>query len=176
MALTIDDILDKEFALKGGGYDRDDVDQFLDEICDEMTNLQNNIADLESKLSNAEAALQQAQEEAAAAAAAVPVQAEVAPEQPNLGATLESMFRRAGLVADDTVKEAEEKATGIVKEAEEKASQILDEAMEERETIRKSLVDLKASAAAYRASYLEMLDKHRRALEETNGVFDQEEA
>ena len=58
MALTIDDILDKEFALKGGGYDRDDVDQFLDEICDEMTNLQNSIADLESKLSNAEAALQ----------------------------------------------------------------------------------------------------------------------
>ena len=41
MALTIDDILDKEFALKGGGYDRDDVDQFLDEICDEMTNMQN---------------------------------------------------------------------------------------------------------------------------------------
>lgn len=175
MALTIDDILDKEFALKGGGYDRDDVDQFLDEICDEMTNLQNSIADLESKLNNAEAALQQAQEEAAAAAAA-PAQAPAAPEQPNLGTTLESMFRRAGLVADDTVKEAEEKATGIVKEAEEKASQILDEAMEERETIRKSLVDLKASAAAYRASYLEMLDKHRQALEETNGIFEQEEA
>ena len=36
MALTIDDIYDKEFALKGGGYDRNDVDQFLDEICDEM--------------------------------------------------------------------------------------------------------------------------------------------
>ena len=58
MALTIDDILDKEFALKGGGYDRDDVDQFLDEICDEMTNMQNYIADLESKLNNAEEALQ----------------------------------------------------------------------------------------------------------------------
>ena len=30
MALTIDDIYDKEFALTGGGYDRNDVDQFLD--------------------------------------------------------------------------------------------------------------------------------------------------
>ena len=39
MALTIDDIYDKEFALKGGGYDRNDVDQFLDEICDEMANM-----------------------------------------------------------------------------------------------------------------------------------------
>ena len=27
MALTIDDIYDKEFALKGGGYDRNDVDR-----------------------------------------------------------------------------------------------------------------------------------------------------
>ena len=172
MALTIDDILDKEFGLKGGGYDRDDVDQFLDEICDEITNLQNSIVDLQGKLANAEAALQQAREEAAAA----PVQEQVAPEQPNLGATLENMFRRAGLVADDTVKEAEEKAGNIVKEAEEKATQILDDAMEERETIRKSLADLKASAAAYRQSYLEMLDKHRQTLEETSGLFDQEEA
>ena len=40
MSLTIDDIYDKEFAIKAGGYDRDDVDRFLDQICDEMTSLQ----------------------------------------------------------------------------------------------------------------------------------------
>ena len=172
MALTIDDILDKEFAVKGGGYDRDDVDQFLDEICDEMTNMQNYIADLEGKLNRAEEALQQAQTEAVAA----PVQeAPVQQAEPNLGATLESMFRRAGLVADDTVKEAEAKAEGIIKEAEEKASQILDDAQEERETIRKSLSDLKAAAGTYRRSFLEMLDKHREALNATEGIFDEEE-
>ena len=55
MALTIDDIYDKEFALKGGGYDRNDVDQFLDEICDEMTNMQERIDQLESELSKARA-------------------------------------------------------------------------------------------------------------------------
>ena len=54
MAITIDDIYDKEFALKGGGYDRDDVDQFLDEICDEMTNMQEKIAALESILLSAQ--------------------------------------------------------------------------------------------------------------------------
>ena len=172
MALTIDDILDKEFALKGGGYDRDDVDQFLDEICDEMTNMQNYIADLEGKLNRAEEALEQAQTEAVAAPAQeVPAQQ----AEPNLGATLESMFRRAGLVADDTVKEAEEKAQGIIKEAEEKASQILDDAQEERETIRKSLSDMKAAAGTYRRSFLEMLNKHREALESTTGIFDEEE-
>ena len=172
MALTIDDILDKEFAIKGGGYDRDDVDQFLDEICDEMTNMQNYIADLEGKLNRAEEALQQAQTEAVAA----PVQeAPVQQAEPNLGATLENMFRRAGLVADDTVKEAEAKAEGIIKEAEEKASQILDDAQEERETIRKSLSDLKAAAGTYRRNFLEMLDKHREALNATEGIFDEEE-
>ena len=88
MALTIDDILDKEFNTKvGGGYDPDDVDQFLDEICDEMANLQGCIADLESKLNNAEAALEQARNEAAAAPAQEAPQAEA-----NLGATLESMW------------------------------------------------------------------------------------
>ena len=174
MALTIDDILDKEFAIKGGGYDRDDVDQFLDEICDEMTNMQNYIADLEGKLNRAEEALQQAQTEAVAAPAVQ--EAPVQQAEPNLGATLESMFRRAGLVADDTVKEAEEKAQGIIKEAEEKATQILDDAQEERETIRKSLSDMKAAAGTYRRSFLEMLDKHREALESTTGIFDEEEA
>lgn len=174
MALTIDDILDKEFAIKGGGYDRDDVDQFLDEICDEMTNMQNYIADLEGKLNRAEEALQQAQTEAVAAP--VVQEAPVQQAEPNLGATLESMFRRAGLVADDTVKEAEEKAQGIIKEAEEKATQILDDAQEERETIRKSLSDMKAAAGTYRRSFLEMLDKHREALESTTGIFDEEEA
>lgn len=174
MALTIDDILDKEFAIKGGGYDRDDVDQFLDEICDEMTNMQNYIADLEGKLNRAEEALQQAQTEAVAAP--VVQEAPVQQAEPNLGATLESMFRRAGLVADDTVKEAEEKAQGIIKEAEEKATQILDDAQEERETIRKTLSDMKAAAGTYRRSFLEMLDKHREALESTTGIFDEEEA
>ena len=174
MALTIDDILDKEFALKGGGYDRDDVDQFLDEICDEMTNMQNYIADLEGKLNRAEEALQQAQTEAVAAP--VVQEAPVQQAEANLGATLESMFRRAGLVADDTVKEAEEKAQGIIKEAEEKASQILDDAQEERETIRKTMSDMKAAAGTYRRSFLEMLAKHREALESTSGIFDEEEA
>ena len=55
MALTIDDIYDKEFALKGGGYDRNDVDQFLDEICDVMSIMQESIDQLESDLSTARA-------------------------------------------------------------------------------------------------------------------------
>ena len=174
MALTIDDILDKEFSLKDGGYDRDEVDQFLDEICDELTDLQQKIADLQSELGNAEAALTQAREESASAAEKAQ-QSAAEPEMPNLGSRLESMFRRAGMVADDTVKEAEEKADSIVKEAEEKASRILDDAMEEQETIRQSLNDLKNSANAYRQSVLEMLDKHRQALEDTAGVFEEKQ-
>ena len=62
MAITIDDIYDKEFALKGGGYDRDDVDQFLDEICDEMTNMQEKITSLESDLQKAQDELKAARE------------------------------------------------------------------------------------------------------------------
>jgi DivIVA domain len=42
MALTIDDILDKEFLTTkdNSGYLADDVDKFLDEIIEEMENIE----------------------------------------------------------------------------------------------------------------------------------------
>ena len=83
MALTIDDIYDKEFALKGGGYDRNDVDQFLDEICDEMTNMQERIDQLESDLSKARA------EAEAARQAVKPAPQPVAKAEPAVAAALE---------------------------------------------------------------------------------------
>ena len=88
MAITIDDIYDKEFALKGGGYDRDDVDQFLDEICDEMTNMQEKITSLESDLQKAQDELKAAREavKPAPVAQAQPVETPIA----KTSSTLES--------------------------------------------------------------------------------------
>ncbi len=172
MALTIDEILDKEFGTLENGYNPEEVDVFLDDIVDELERQQQYIADLEARLKKAEEDLEAAQNKAEEAPA--PVQE--APVLPNLGTTLESMFRRAGLVADDTIKEAEEKAGTIVKEAEEKASAILEDAQQERETLLGTLGNLKAAAAEYRNSFLSMLDKHRQALEESTDLFAEEEA
>ena len=54
MAITVSDIEQKEFTYKGQGYDPFDVDQYLDQICDEMVSLQERIDQLGGTLSGGE--------------------------------------------------------------------------------------------------------------------------
>jgi len=162
MALTIDDIYDKEFALKGGGYDRNDVDQFLDEICDEMTNMLEHIEKLEK-------ALQQAQMETEAAKAAAQKAAPVVVKSEPVARTsetLEGILLSAQRLADEAVENAKNKAAGIVKEAEEQATKIVDDARNEKETLSGELDGLRASVAEYKANFLAMLNKYRDLLEQ----------
>ena len=169
MAITIDDIYDKEFALKGGGYDRDDVDQFLDEICDEMTNMQEKITTLEADLAQAREKLRVAEE--AAKPAAQPMKPAEEPPVAKTSATLESILLSAQRLADEEVEKARQKAQEIVREAEEKAGQIVDDAQEERDTIAKSLSAMKAAAADYRKSFQELLKKHQDLLRDDDPLF-----
>ena len=166
MALTIDDIYDKEFALKGGGYDRNDVDQFLDEICDEMTNMLDHIDNLERDLKQArmeaEAARTAAQNAQAQAAAPVVVKSEPVARASE---TLEGILLSAQRLADEAVAEAKTKAEDIVKEAQEKAEKIVDDAKLEKTTLGTELETLRKSVTEYKASFLTMLEKHKKMLE-----------
>ena len=51
MALTVQMIESKEFSVAAMGYKRKEVDEFLDEICDEMDRLHEEIAQLQMRLS-----------------------------------------------------------------------------------------------------------------------------
>ena len=53
MALTVQMIESKEFSRAAMGYNRKEVDEFLDEICDEMDRLHEEIAGLQMRLSKA---------------------------------------------------------------------------------------------------------------------------
>ena len=161
MALTIDDIYDKEFALKGGGYDRNDVDQFLDEICDEMTNMLDHIAKLESDLKQA-----QMETEAAKAAArnAAPTVVKSEPVA-RTSETLEGILLSAQKLADEAVANAKTKAEDLIKEAQEKAEKIVDDAKTEKETLGTELETLRKSVTEYKAGFLTMLEKHKKMLE-----------
>ena len=53
MALTVQMIESKEFSVAAMGYKRKEVDEFLDEICDEMDRLHEEIAQLQMRLSKA---------------------------------------------------------------------------------------------------------------------------
>jgi len=163
MALTIDDIYDKEFALKGGGYDRNDVDQFLDEICDEMTNMMDHIEKLESDLKQAQMEVEAAKA-AAQSAAAAPVVVKSEPVA-RTSETLEGILLSAQRLADEAVANAKTKAEDIVKEAQEKAEKIVDEAKAEKTTLGTELETLRKSVTEYKAGFLTMLEKHKKMLE-----------
>ena len=161
MALTIDDIYDKEFALKGAGYDRNDVDQFLDQICDEMANMLDHIEKLEKDL-------KQAQMEAEAAKAAAQKAAPVVVQQEPIARTsetLEGILLSAQRLADEAVENAKNKAEVIVKEAQEKATQIVDEARTEKESLSGELEALRTSVTEYKDGFLTMLNKYKTLLE-----------
>ena len=49
--VTIDDISRKEFSIANKGYNQKEVDDFLDDICDEMERMENEIMDLKQKTS-----------------------------------------------------------------------------------------------------------------------------
>ncbi|MEG0742095.1 MAG: DivIVA domain-containing protein [Clostridia bacterium] len=172
MALTIDDIYDKEFALKGGGYDRNDVDQFLDEICDEMTNMQERISTLEAELQQAKLAAQASAE----AVRPMPQPVEKAETAPvgKASETLESILLSAQRLADDAVETAKRRAEDIVKQAEDQASHIVDDAQEEKNTLDKELGALKTAASEYRENFIALLNHHKQMLEDDNTLFKAE--
>lgn len=161
MALTIDDIYDKEFALKGGGYDRNDVDQFLDEICDEMTNMLEHIEKLEKDLQQAQMEVEAAKASARTAAPTVVQQEPVA----RTSETLEGILLSAQRLADEAVDKAKAKAEDIVKEAEEKAEKIVDEARTEKETLTSQMSGLRSSVAEYKASFKALVEKYKTLLD-----------
>ena len=47
--VTADMIAEKEFSIESKGYNKNEVDNFLDEICEEMDRLNNEIFDLRQK-------------------------------------------------------------------------------------------------------------------------------
>lgn len=170
MALTIDDIYDKEFALKGGGYDRDDVDQFLDEICDEMISMQERLTAMEGDLVKARQELKAEREAVKPVPQPVEREEAVAPTA-KTSETLESILISAQRLSDEAIANAKAKAEQIVKEAEDKAGQIVDDAQEEKQTIEKGLAAMKTAASEYRQSFIQLIKKHQDMLEEGSELF-----
>ena len=161
MALTIDDIYDKEFLLKGAGYDRNDVDQFLDQICDEMANMMDHIEKLEKDLQKAQMELEAAK---AAAQKAAPV---VVQQEPVVRTTetLEGILLSAQRLADEAVEKAKVKAEEVLQEARDKAEEIVGEARAEKETLSAKMEGMRKGVADYKKSFQALVEKYKDMLD-----------
>ena len=115
--ITVDEISRKEFSFANKGYNQKEVDDFLDDICDEIERMENEIMDLRQKTT----AVRPAQEDT------------------GISAENEESFREvlalAVQVKEETLRKAREDAEAIRVKAETEANERLDGLSDERKSL-----------------------------------------
>ncbi|MCR4877355.1 MAG: DivIVA domain-containing protein [Clostridiales bacterium] len=157
--ITVDLISTKEFSQVSKGYNPKEVDEFLDDICDEMERMEAEIKDLRQKSVNVRPA-----------PAAAP-----APEAAEPGEDVVSRFKEilmtAQQVKDETVRKAKEDAEAIRAKAEAEATERLDGLNEEKDALTRQISELKTAAASYRQQFEQLLQAQQEALEKAAELF-----
>ena len=154
--ITADMIADKEFTIESRGYNKDEVDTFLDLICEEMDRLNNEIQDLRQKTTMVRPSAPAAET------------AGVSREDEN---KFREILEMAATVKEETIRKAREDAEAIRLKAETEANERLNGLAEEREDLEKEVAALKETAAEYRRQFEELLHAQQDALEKATGLF-----
>ena len=193
MAISVKDIQEKEFGTQTtGGYNIEQVDDFLDEISEQMAALGRENLELNRQIKTLEGDVVAARKRAEEAEARTPDYNEKGYFQNLQNAMRESLIG-AQRIADETTDEANRKAQKTVSDAQAQADQItvaardkanalVSKAQEEADAISaeaKNRVDtlearfeaLKTAASAYKAEFSRLLDTQANALRESNGLF-----
>ena len=193
MAISVRDIQEKEFGTQAsGGYNIEQVDDFLDEISEQMAALVRENLELNRQIKALEADVQAARTATEAAEAKTPDYNEKsyfqnlqnAMRESLIGAqriadeTLEDANRKAQktvgdaqVQADQITVSAREKADALVSQAQREAEELTADAKTRVETLEARYEALKASAAGFKAEFSRMLDQQATALRESNGLF-----
>lgn len=160
--ITVKDIREKEFNPQKRGYHEDEVDEFLDEIADQMEVLLRENRSLIKRLEKAQ-------------------EAEAEPEpvlQPetmvlddsgyfrNLEATLRETLLSAQRLADKTVSEAKEDAEKLLDAARVEAEAIRAKASAETDAIRTNLNEDTKAAQEQLEGLQSAITRHRRSFRE----------
>lgn len=193
MAISVRDIQEKEFGTQAtGGYNIEQVDDFLDEISEQMATLVRENLELNKQIKTLESDVKAARQAAEAAEAKTPdynekdyfANLQNAMRESLIGAqriadeTLEEANRKAQktvgdaqVQADQITVSAKEKADALVSQAQQEADQLTADAQERVQTLEKRFDALKTAAANYKAEFTRILDAQATALRESNGLF-----
>lgn len=158
MPITVAIIEEKEFKTKVRGYDPVEVDNFLDEICDEMVILQDEIASLQARLAQASR-----------------VQAYAAPAMQRPAAdssdSAQKMLARAQKMYDDTIADAQREAAQIIANAK---AQVPDaetlELTNQRDELKQQVNDLRAQIITYRNKLMQLMQEQRDMLDKLGSI------
>ena len=154
--ITVDLISTKEFSQVSKGYNPKEVDEFLDDICDEMERMEAEIKDLRQKTT---AVRETPAAPVAAAATAVE------------GDRFREILEMAAQVKEETIRKAREDAEAIRAKAEAEAIERLDGLKEEKESLSRQVTELKNTAQEYRKQFEALLQAQQEALEKASDLF-----
>ena len=162
MAVTIQMIETKEFKTVAKGYDPEEVDVFLDDICDQFDEMENEIKSLRASLAKAQAA---------AAPAPAPVVAAPAARADDSSEAAQRLLRNAQRVSDETIADARSEANKVVADAKAKADSMLQDAQTESARLQGSLDTLRAAANDYRARFKRLVEDQSHLLNAETELF-----
>lgn len=176
MAITPEDLITKSFKIvtEESGYDRNEVDDFLDELVVELRALYSERDALERQVEQLSANAPDSP-----AAAAAPAQSSAAPAAaPQDAAALLAMAQK---VHDDYVAQGEKAKAELLEEAERKADAMVSEAQQQREEVLSRLTDekeeleiaveaLRGFESRYRSKLLQHLDAQVQELKNLKSI------
>ena len=154
--ITVELISSKEFTIEKNGYSRKEVDEFLDDVCDEMDRMEAEIKDLRQKTT---AVRETPAAPAAAAATAVE------------GDRFREILEMAAQVKEETIRKAKEDAEAIRAKAEAEATERLEGLKEEKDALSRQVTELKNTAQEYRKQFEALLQAQQEALEKASDLF-----
>ena len=158
--LTVEAISRKEFSISSNGYNSREVDNFLDDICDEMDRLNEEIKQLKQQNTAVYTAPKQE-----------PTQAAKTSMDDRTKDRLVEMLELAARLKDETISKAEEEADAIRTRATAEASERLKGLDEEKTRLEGQVETLKTVAADYRAKFEQLLQAQQEALDKATGLF-----
>lgn len=175
MAITPEDLITKSFKIvtEESGYDRNEVDDFLDELVVELRALYSEREALERQVEQLSANAPDSP-----AAAVAPAQSSAASAAPQDAAALLAMAQK---VHDDYVAQGEKAKAELLEEAERKADAMVSEAQQQREEVLSRLTDekeeleiaveaLRGFESRYRSKLLQHLDAQVQELKNLKSI------
>ena len=153
MPIKANDIREKEFTIvKKDGYNSIEVDDFLDELADQLDVLLTENVELAKERDELKAQLASRSEGAAAAPAR---------DDTSYFTTLEAEVRKA-------ISSAQESKEAIIRDAEAEAEGIISKAKAEVEALTQEETGLKERVSAYRKSFAELIKAQEDILSATD--------
>lgn len=148
MSLTAEDIKNQQFNTKMRGYDREEVDNFLNDVLSTIDELNTKIDSLQDKLKSNEEQLKYFTELKDSLNKSILVAQEAADKVKN----------NAKKESDIMIREAQKQATDIVSEANAKANQVVEDTANETQKLTTETNDLKKQTRIFRQRLQVMLE------------------